>query len=54
MFECDSQRASLTPVTELTPWKVRTEHPCSELAKKLGESVQGPNRVDAFEMFELK
>ena len=32
VFECDSELGSLTPLTELTLWKVWTGHTCVELA----------------------
>ena len=51
VFGYDSQPASLTSLTELTVWRVRTAHACSELSRKVGESVQGSNQVDAADMF---
>ena len=40
VFECDSQLASFAPRTELTLWKVRTEHASFDLATKVDEFVQ--------------
>ena len=45
---------SFAPRTELTLWKVRTEHACFDLPTKVDEFVQGSNQAGAADTFELQ